>query len=113
MFAAWYTPILQVFWIVFGILLILIVLIQKGKGAGLSGAFGGAGGHGALGTKAADVMVRVTSWIAGIWIVLTMILVLVMNPRGGDTEFKKAGDVSTPTSGSQGGAGSGGSGGAE
>ena len=55
---------LQVLWIIAGALLILIVLVQKGKGAGLSGAFGGVGGHSAFGTKAADVFVKITGTVA-------------------------------------------------
>ena len=35
--------------------LIALVLIQRGRGGGLAGAFGGAGGQSAFGTKAGDV----------------------------------------------------------
>ena len=35
-----------------GLLLIFIILLQRGRGGGLAGAFGGAGGQSALGTKA-------------------------------------------------------------
>jgi len=43
------------------VLLVLLVLIQKGRGGGLSGAFGGAGGNTAFGAKTGDVLTWVTS----------------------------------------------------
>jgi preprotein translocase subunit SecG len=59
--------------------LICLVLIQRGKGGGLAGAFGGAGGSSAFGTKAGDVFTRVTMIAAGVWIALNMLLVVVAN----------------------------------
>jgi preprotein translocase subunit SecG len=63
------------------LVLIFLVLIQRGKGGGLAGAFGGAGGSSAFGTKAGDFFTRVTMITAGIWIALNMILVVVSNRR--------------------------------
>ena len=37
------------------IFLILLVLIQRGRGGGLAGALGGMGGQSAFGTKAGDL----------------------------------------------------------
>jgi len=54
----------------FGILLIIIILLQKGRGGGLAGAFGGAGGQSALGTKAGDVFTKITIVMAVIWVIL-------------------------------------------
>lgn len=50
--------------------MILLVLIQRGKGGGLTGALGGMGGQSAFGTKAGDVFTRVTIVVAAIWILL-------------------------------------------
>jgi preprotein translocase subunit SecG len=61
--------------------LICLVLIQRGKGGGLAGAFGGAGGSSAFGTKAGDVFTRVTMIAAGFWIALNMLLVVLSNRR--------------------------------
>jgi preprotein translocase subunit SecG len=61
--------------------LICLVLIQRGKGGGLAGAFGGAGGSSAFGTKAGDVFTRVTMIAAGVWISLNMLLVVLSNRR--------------------------------
>lgn len=62
------------------ILLILIVLIQRGKGGGLAGAFGGAGGSSAFGSRAGDTFTKVTLWMAGIWVLVIMINVKIMLP---------------------------------
>jgi preprotein translocase subunit SecG len=63
------------------VFLICLVLIQRGKGGGLAGAFGGAGGSSAFGTKAGDVFTRVTMITAAIWISLNMLLVILSNNR--------------------------------
>ena len=50
---AWYSHLLNAIIIVLGLMLMLIVLIQRGKGGGLAGAFGGAGGSSAFGSRTA------------------------------------------------------------
>jgi preprotein translocase subunit SecG len=50
--------------------IILIVLLQRGRGGGLAGALGGAGGSSALGVKAGDIFTRITAVAVLIWIVL-------------------------------------------
>jgi preprotein translocase subunit SecG len=50
--------------------LIVLILVQRGKGGGLAGAFGGAGGQSAFGTKAGDMFTKITAVTACIWIVL-------------------------------------------
>lgn len=64
---------------VFGILLFLIsifliglILLQRGRGGGLTGALGGAGGQSAFGSKTGDVFTRVTIIAATVWIVLCL-----------------------------------------
>ncbi|WP_406696788.1 preprotein translocase subunit SecG [Singulisphaera sp. Ch08] len=66
--------------------LICLVLIQRGKGGGLAGAFGGMGGSSAFGTKAGDVFTKVTMSVATFWIVLCMLMVIISN-RGGDSAW--------------------------
>jgi len=63
--------------IALGLLLILTILIQRGKGGGLIGAFGGAGGSSPFGSKAGDTFTRITITMAGIWVLLIMIHVKV------------------------------------
>jgi len=62
------------------VILILLVLIQRGRGGGLAGAFGGPGGHSAFGTKTADVFTRATAVVGGIFFLLSIITAWVMRP---------------------------------
>ncbi len=54
------------------LLLIGLVLLQKNRGSGLSGAFGGVGGHSAFGTKTGDVLTWITVTLAGLFLVLNI-----------------------------------------
>ena len=49
------------------IFLIMLILIQRGKGGGLTGALGGPGGQSAFGSKAGDTFTVVTIVVASIW----------------------------------------------
>ena len=59
--------------------MILIVLIQKGRGGGLASAFGGAGGNTAFGSKTGDVLTWTTSVVFGVFLVLAITLNLLAN----------------------------------
>jgi preprotein translocase subunit SecG len=61
-----------------GLFLIGIVLLQRGKGGGLAGAFGGIGGSSAFGSRAGDQFTKVTLITAAIWILLIMLMVKMM-----------------------------------
>jgi preprotein translocase subunit SecG len=58
-----------------GLFLILIVLIQRGKGGGLAGALGAAGGSSAFGSRAGDTFTKITIGLAAAWILLLMLQV--------------------------------------
>ena len=58
--------------------LILLVLIQRGRGGGLAGALGGMGGQSAFGAKAGDVFTKITIGVAGFWILLCIVSVNVL-----------------------------------
>lgn len=58
--------------------LILLVLIQRGRGGGLAGALGGMGGQSAFGTKAGDVFTKITVGVAGFWILLCILSLNVL-----------------------------------
>src|SRR4029079_386924 len=62
-----------------GLFLIGLVLIQRGKGGGLAGAFGGVGGSSPFGSKAGDAFTRITIYVAAFWILLIMVQVRLMN----------------------------------
>lgn len=58
--------------------LILLVLVQRGRGGGLAGALGGMGGQSAFGAKAGDVFTRITIGVAAFWILLCILSVNVL-----------------------------------
>jgi preprotein translocase subunit SecG len=60
---------------------IALVLIQRGRGGGLAGAFGGAGGQSAFGTKAGDLFTRITVVAAAIWIILCILATNVLGTK--------------------------------
>ena len=76
------TAILNTLIVLICLFLICLILIQRGKGGGLAGAFGGVGGSSAFGTKSGDVFTRVTMVVASVWIVLSMISVVLYNQGG-------------------------------
>ena len=85
-------------WITVTICLILLILIQKGRGGGLSGAFGGAGGGTSLlGTKTGDFLTWVTICLVVIFLVLAAVMVKFYRPASSDDLSQTpAAPVSTP-----------------
>jgi len=73
------------------VFLILLVLVQRGRGGGLAGAFGGLGGQSAFGTKAGDLFTRITIGVAAFWIILCMVAVKLMATAGGEDPMKDLG----------------------
>jgi len=61
------------------VFLILLVLVQRGRGGGLTGALGGMGGQSAFGTKAGDLFTRITVGAAAAWILLCVLAVTYYN----------------------------------
>ena len=82
--ASWYSHALNLVVLGLGAMLMLIVLIQRGKGGGLAGAFGGAGGSSPFGSRAADQFVKITLWLAGVWVLVIMIHVKVVKYDTGE-----------------------------
>lgn len=74
---------LAIFVILTSIFIILLVLIQKGKGGGLAGAFGGMGGQSAFGTKAGDVFTKITVVTVAFWFVLSIVTIFVLKNQAG------------------------------
>lgn len=72
---AWLPGPLNIILIFVGLFLILLVLIQRGKGGGLIGALGGTGGSSPFGSRAGDQFTRLTIYVAAIWLFLTMLQV--------------------------------------
>jgi preprotein translocase subunit SecG len=53
-----------------GMFMILVVMLQRGRGGGLVGALGGQGGHSAFGTRAGDLFTWITIGTACVWVLL-------------------------------------------
>jgi preprotein translocase subunit SecG len=64
------------------VFMILLILIQRGKGGGLAGAFGGMGGQSAFGTKAGDVFTKITVVTALIWFLLCVLVLFILKNGG-------------------------------
>jgi preprotein translocase subunit SecG len=77
------------------VFLILLVLIQRGRGGGLAGAFGGLGGQSAFGTKAGDLFTRITIGVAAFWIILCAASVKIMNNSGSEILSRELGGAAT------------------
>jgi preprotein translocase subunit SecG len=69
---SWFHPILATLFATVAVLLMLVILLQRGRGVGLSGAFGGAGGHSTLGARTGDVLTWVTMIGAGLFVLLAV-----------------------------------------
>ncbi|HLJ95386.1 MAG TPA: preprotein translocase subunit SecG [Gemmataceae bacterium] len=82
---SWFSTILNWLVLIVGILLIFLVLIQRGKGGGLAGAFGGTGGSSAFGSRAGDLFTRITLVLAGIWVALIMVHIRVVQSDNATT----------------------------
>lgn len=70
---------------ILSVFLILVILIQRGRGGGLVSAFGGMGGHSAIGNRGGDVFTKITIGIIAAWVILaglTGIAVRRENPEG-------------------------------
>ena len=79
-----FSTILLIIFIPICILLILIVLLQAGKGGGLAGAFGGAGAQTFLGARGAvDFLSKMTIYLAIGFMALSLILSLTYGGRRG------------------------------
>jgi preprotein translocase subunit SecG len=77
------------------IFLVLLVLVQRGRGGGLIGALGGPGGSSAFGTRAGDIFTRITIVTASIWFLLAIIMVHMYG--GASVRYEGPAPVAGPT----------------
>ena len=71
------------------VLLIGIVLIQKGRGGGLSSAFGAAMSSSVFGTKTGDVFTWITVVLAVIFLLSSLFLTVLVKPESAETGYKE------------------------
>ena len=73
----WAPWLLNAFFVLNCLVLIVVVLLQSGKAADLAGAFGGAGSQTAFGPRgAASVLSQATTWCAVMFMVCAMAMVV-------------------------------------
>jgi len=76
--------------IISAVTMILVILIQKGKGGGLSSAFGGGMASGLLGSKTGDFLTWVTISLVGAFLVLAVLMAKFYKPTVSDFGDKTA-----------------------
>ncbi len=72
--------VVAVLFLLCSVALILIILIQKGRGGGLSSAFGGGMASGILGSKTGDFLTWVTIILVGIFLSLAVVMAKYYKP---------------------------------
>ncbi len=78
------------------IFLILLVLVQRGKGGGLTGALGGPGGQSAFGSKAGDTFTMITAVSAIIWGLVCAIAMYTLGDKPMTAAEAESMSVETP-----------------
>jgi len=74
--------VVAVLFVICCVALILIILIQKGRGGGLSAAFGGGMAGGILGSKTGDFLTWVTIVLVGVFLTLAVVMAKFYKPTG-------------------------------
>jgi preprotein translocase subunit SecG len=85
--------VVSVVWILCAVILILVILIQKGRGTGLSGALGGGMAGGILGTKTGDFLTWVTVGLVGALLLLTVAMDKLYRPTASRVEQAPVGQT--------------------
>src|SRR6266704_3608342 len=86
----WLPTILTVFHVIVSIFLILVVLLQQGKSADWSGAFGGGGTQTAFGSRGSGtVLSRATTAAAIIFMITSLSLAILISRPGGSSVVRE------------------------
>lgn len=73
-----------VLFVLVSVVMILLILIQKGRGGGLSAAFGGGMASGLLGSKTGDFLTWATIGVVAVFLVLAVLLARFYRPASGE-----------------------------
>ena len=77
------------------LLLVLAVMLQKPKEGGLGGAFGGGALEASLGADAGNVLIKATTYLGAIFLVVTLALAKLTLTSGSVAEAEPAPAVET------------------
>jgi preprotein translocase subunit SecG len=82
---------LSVFFVLVALLMVLVVLMQRPKSEGLGAAFGGGVTENIFGAQTTNVLVKFTTWLAGVFFALTFGLSVLYAHRGtgGESAFRR------------------------
>ena len=80
-----------VLFVLVALLMVLVILMQRPKSEGLGAAFGGGVTENIFGAQTTNVLVKFTTWLAGIFFALTFGLSVLYAHRGtgGDSAFRR------------------------
>ncbi len=77
---SFFMNLVAIVFVVCAVVLVLIVLIQKGRGGGLGAAFGGSLASGILGSKTGDFLTWVTIAMVGVFLALAVAMAKFYKP---------------------------------
>jgi preprotein translocase subunit SecG len=82
---------LSVCFVLVALLMVLVILMQRPKSEGLGAAFGGAVTENIFGAQTTNVLVKFTTWLAGIFFTFTFGLSILYAHRGtgGESAFRR------------------------
>jgi preprotein translocase subunit SecG len=82
---------LLVFFVLLAVLMVLVILMQRPKSEGLGAAFGGGVTENIFGAQTTNVLVKFTTWVAGIFFAVTFGLSILYAHRGtgGESAFRR------------------------
>jgi len=84
------TTILTIFHVIVCIFLILVVLLQQGKGADWAGAFGGGGSQATFGARGAGtILSKATTASAIIFMITSLALTILISQPGGSSVIRE------------------------
>ena len=79
-----FMKVMAAIWCIAALAVILIILIQKGKGGGLSSAFGGGLASGLLGSKTGDFLTWLTITVVGVFLLMSILMAKFYRPTTSD-----------------------------
>ncbi len=80
-----------IFFVLVALVMVLVILMQRPKSEGLGAAFGGGVTENIFGAQTTNVLVKFTTWLAGIFFAITFALSILYAHRGtgGESAFRR------------------------